>query len=50
MARALLERIFAGTCFDKGREVPCADNFSIGTRRNTGDLVGDKRFELLRHN
>jgi len=35
---------------DQGHEVLCADNFSTGTRRNIEDLLGNKRFELLRHN
>jgi UDP-glucuronate decarboxylase len=35
---------------DKGHEVLCAANFSTITRRNIDDLLGDKRFELLRHN
>jgi len=35
---------------DKGHEVRCADNFSVGTRRNIDELLGDKRFDLLRDN
>jgi UDP-glucuronate decarboxylase len=35
---------------DQGHEVLCADNFSTGTRRNLEDLLGNRRFELLRHN
>ncbi|MGH6813014.1 MAG: UDP-glucuronic acid decarboxylase family protein [Methylocella sp.] len=35
---------------DDGHEVLCADNFSTGTRRNIDDLLGNKRFEVLRHN
>jgi UDP-glucuronate decarboxylase len=35
---------------DKGHEVHCADNFSIGTRRNIDDLLGENRFDLLRDN
>ena len=33
----------------QGHEVLCADNFSTGTRRNIDDLLGNKRFEFLRH-
>jgi len=40
----LCERLLA-----VGREVICADNFFTGTRRNVEHLVGNKRFELLRH-
>lgn len=40
----LCERLLA-----EGREVICVDNFFTGTRRNIEKLVGDKRFELLRH-
>lgn len=32
-----------------GREVVCLDNFVSGTRRNIEHLLGDKKFELLRH-
>ncbi|MGH6823995.1 MAG: GDP-mannose 4,6-dehydratase, partial [Methylocella sp.] len=35
---------------DDGHEVLGADNFSTGTRRNIDDLLGNRRFELLRHN
>jgi UDP-glucuronate decarboxylase len=35
---------------DQGHEVLCADNFSAGTRRNIEDLLGNRHFELLRHN
>ncbi|MGH6838488.1 MAG: UDP-glucuronic acid decarboxylase family protein [Methylocella sp.] len=35
---------------DQGHEVLCVDNFSTGTRRNIGDLLGNARFEVLRHN
>jgi UDP-glucuronate decarboxylase len=35
---------------DQGHEVLCADNFSTGTRRNIKDLLGNRHFELLRHN
>jgi len=40
----LCERLLA-----EGREVVCVDNFFTGTRRNVEHLVGNKRFELLRH-
>src|SRR6202040_3158752 len=39
-----------GLLLDQGHEVLCADNFSTGTRRNIDDLLGNRRFELLRHN
>jgi UDP-glucuronate decarboxylase len=32
-----------------GHEVLCVDNFFTGSRRNVEHLIGDKRFELLRH-
>jgi UDP-glucuronate decarboxylase len=32
-----------------GHEVLCADNFFTGSRRNIEHLLGNKRFELLRH-
>lgn len=35
---------------DDGHEVLCVDDFSTGTKRNIGDLLDNKRFELLRHN
>jgi UDP-glucuronate decarboxylase len=35
---------------DNGHEVLCADNFSTGTRRNIDVLLGNTRFEVLRHN
>jgi UDP-glucuronate decarboxylase len=35
---------------DNGHEVLCVDNFSTGTRRNIDDLLGNTRFEVLRHN
>jgi UDP-glucuronate decarboxylase len=41
----LCERLLAG----KYEEVVCADNFFTGTRRNVAHLLGDARFELLRH-
>jgi UDP-glucuronate decarboxylase len=40
----LCERLLA-----RGHEVLCADNFFTGTRRNVEHLLGDARFELLRH-
>jgi UDP-glucuronate decarboxylase len=40
----LCERLLAGKY-----EVVCADNFFTGTRRNVAHLLGDPRFELLRH-
>jgi UDP-glucuronate decarboxylase len=40
----LCERLLA-----QGREVICVDNFFTGTRQNIEHLVGNKRFELLRH-
>ena len=33
----------------EGHEVLCVDNFYTGTRRNVEQLMGDKRFELMRH-
>ena len=35
---------------DNGHEVLCVDNFSTGTRRNIDVLLGNTRFEVLRHN
>ena len=32
-----------------GREVLCVDNFFSGRRGNVAHLIGDPRFELLRH-
>jgi len=32
-----------------GAEVICADNFYTGTRENVEPLIGERRFELLRH-
>ena len=40
LCRKLLER---------GDEVLCVDNFFTGTRGNIEELVGNKRFELMRH-
>lgn len=33
----------------EGHDVLCADNFYTGTRDNIQDLIGNPRFELLRH-
>ncbi|WP_181705713.1 UDP-glucuronic acid decarboxylase family protein [Chthonobacter rhizosphaerae] len=33
----------------EGHEVLCVDNFYTGTRRNIEHLLGERRFELLRH-
>jgi len=33
----------------EGSEVICIDNFFTGTRRNIEHLIGEKRFELIRH-
>jgi UDP-glucuronate decarboxylase len=33
----------------RGHEVVCVDNFYTGTRRNIEHLIGNKRFELVRH-
>jgi nucleoside-diphosphate-sugar epimerase len=32
-----------------GRDVVCVDNFYTGTKRNIEHLLGNSRFELLRH-
>ncbi len=37
------------TLLARGCEVLCADNFYTGTRRNIEHLIGNKRFELVRH-
>lgn len=34
---------------EQGNEVLCVDNFFTGTRRNVEHLLGNKRFELMRH-
>src|SRR3989454_8170692 len=34
---------------ERGDEVLCVDNFYTGTRRNVQHLIGNPRFELLRH-
>src|SRR5580700_11333159 len=33
----------------RGDDVICLDNFFTGTKRNIGALLGDPRFELMRH-
>ena len=40
----LCERLLA-----QGDEVLCLDNFFTGSRRNVEHLIGNKRFELIRH-
>ena len=40
----LCERLLAD-----GHEVLCVDNFFTGTRRNVEQLLGHRRFELMRH-
>lgn len=40
----LCERLLA-----RGDEVLCVDNFFTGSRRNIEHLIGNKRFELIRH-
>lgn len=40
----LCERLLA-----QGHEVLCVDNFFTGSRRNVAHLVGQPRFEMLRH-
>ena len=40
----LCERLIAD-----GADVVCLDNFFTGRRENVGNLLGDPRFELLRH-
>ena len=34
---------------ETGRDVLCADNFFTGTRTNVAHLIGEKNFELIRH-
>jgi UDP-glucuronate decarboxylase len=34
---------------DQGHEVLCVDNFFTGTRTNIEELIGHRRFELMRH-
>ncbi|HIG22906.1 GDP-mannose 4,6-dehydratase, partial [Henriciella sp.] len=34
---------------DQGAEVLCVDNFFTGTRSNVAHLMGNPRFELMRH-
>ena len=40
----LCERLLAG-----GADIVCVDNFFTGTKRNIEHLIGEKRFELVRH-
>ena len=40
----LVERLL-----DRGDEVLCVDNFFTGTRHNVEHLIGNRRFELMRH-
>jgi UDP-glucuronate decarboxylase len=40
----LCDRLIAG-----GQDVLCVDNFYTGTKDNVAQLVGNKKFELLRH-
>jgi UDP-glucuronate decarboxylase len=40
----LCERLLAG-----GNEVLCVDNFYTGRRENISHLIGDKNFEIIRH-
>ncbi len=40
----LCERLLA-----QGTEVVCVDNFFTGSRQNIEHLLGDKRFDLVRH-
>ena len=40
----LIERLLADNC-----DVICADNYYSGTRRNIAHLLGDPRFEAIRH-
>src|SRR5882672_327731 len=37
------------TLLARGHEVLCVDNFYTGTRGNIEHLIGEKRFELIRH-
>ncbi len=37
------------TLLARGHEVLCADNFFTGTRGNIENLIGQQRFELIRH-
>ena len=34
---------------DAGHDVVCVDNFFTGSKRNVEHLIGNPRFELLRH-
>ena len=38
-----------GRLLEEGAEVLCVDNFFTGTRTNVAHLMGNPRFELLRH-
>ena len=40
----LCERLLA-----QGHDVLCVDNFFTGTKRNIAHMIGDPRFEFLRH-
>jgi UDP-glucuronate decarboxylase len=40
----LCERLLA-----RGADLVCVDNFFTGAKRNIAHLIGDKRFELMRH-
>lgn len=37
------------TLLDQGHEVICVDNFYSGSKANIADLIGNKNFEILRH-
>ncbi|MDO9441493.1 MAG: GDP-mannose 4,6-dehydratase, partial [Beijerinckiaceae bacterium] len=34
---------------DQGHDVLCVDNFFTSSRRNIEHLIGNRRFELMRH-
>jgi UDP-glucuronate decarboxylase len=34
---------------ERGSDLVCVDNFFTGAKRNIGHLIGNKRFELVRH-
>ena len=38
-----------GKLLDEGNEVICLDNFFTGSKRNISRYLGDKNFELVRH-
>src|SRR5512147_246468 len=40
----LCERLFA-----QGHEVLCLDNFFTGRKKNVEDMLGNRHFELIRH-